>query len=86
MVLSTIHQAKGLEWDAVFVINLTDGAFPHPRALGEEGGLEEERRLFYVAATRARRQLFLTYPITSGYETMDPPAVDVLGRNSQIVN
>ena len=46
MVLSTIHQAKGLEWDAVFVINLTDGAFPHPRALGEEGGLEEERRLF----------------------------------------
>ena len=71
MVLSTIHQAKGLEWDAVFVINLTDGAFPHPRALGEEGGLEEERRLFYVAATRARRQLFLTYPITSGYETME---------------
>lgn len=71
MVLSTIHQAKGLEWEAVFVINLTDGAFPHPRALGEEGGLQEERRLFYVAATRARRQLFLTYPITSGYETME---------------
>ncbi|MEK7105416.1 MAG: UvrD-helicase domain-containing protein [Patescibacteria group bacterium] len=71
MVLSTIHQAKGLEWDAVFVINLTDGAFPHPRALSEEGGIEEERRLFYVASTRARKQLFLTYPIMSGYETME---------------
>ncbi len=71
MVLSTIHQAKGLEWDAVFVINLTDGAFPHPRAMGEKGGLEEERRLFYVAATRARKQLFLTYPMMSGYETME---------------
>lgn len=71
MILSTIHQAKGLEWDAVFLINLTDGAFPHPRALSEKGGIEEERRLFYVAATRARRQLFLTYPIMSGYETME---------------
>ncbi len=71
MVLSTIHQAKGLEWDAVFVINLTDGAFPHPRALNEQGGIEEERRLFYVATTRAKKQLFLTYPIVSGYETME---------------
>lgn len=71
MVLSTIHQAKGLEWNAVFVINVTDGAFPHPRALSEPGGIEEERRLFYVATTRARKQLYLTYPITSGYETME---------------
>lgn len=71
MVLSTIHQAKGLEWEAVFVINLSDGAFPHPRALGEDGGLEEERRLFYVALTRAKKHLFLTYPITSGYETLE---------------
>ncbi len=71
MILSTIHQAKGLEWNAVFVMNLTDGAFPHPRALSEAGGIEEERRLFYVATTRARKHLFLTYPITSGYETME---------------
>lgn len=70
MVLSTIHQAKGLEWDAVFIIHLADGSFPSHRALGEEGGMEEERRLFYVAVTRARRQLFLTYPMTAGYETL----------------
>jgi len=61
LVLSTIHQAKGLEWDSVFVINLVDGAFPNQRAAAE-GGLEEERRLFYVAITRAKRNLFLTYP------------------------
>ncbi|MEK7665790.1 MAG: ATP-dependent helicase [Patescibacteria group bacterium] len=72
IILSTIHQAKGLEWDAVFIINLSDGAFPHPRALDEEGGIEEERRLFYVAVTRSRKHLFLTYPITAGYETLEP--------------
>jgi DNA helicase-2/ATP-dependent DNA helicase PcrA len=66
IVLSTIHQAKGLEWDAVFVIHLYNGAFPHARAYEEEAGLEEERRLFYVAATRARKKLFLSYPLTGG--------------------
>lgn len=70
MVLSTIHQAKGLEWDAVFVMNLADGSFPNQKALTERGGLEEERRLFYVAVTRARKHLFLTYPITAGYDTL----------------
>lgn len=70
LVLSTIHQAKGLEWDAVFVMGLLDGKFPHQRALDEEGGLEEERRLFYVATTRARTHLFLTYPISSGDDTL----------------
>jgi DNA helicase II / ATP-dependent DNA helicase PcrA len=70
MVLSTIHQAKGLEWDAVFVMHLVDGKFPIGAALDEEGGLEEERRLFYVATTRARKELFFTYPITSGYDTL----------------
>jgi DNA helicase-2/ATP-dependent DNA helicase PcrA len=70
IVLSTIHQAKGLEWDTVFILGLTDTAFPNPRALEEDGGLEEERRLFYVAATRARRRLFLTYAITSGFDTL----------------
>lgn len=70
MVLSTIHQAKGLEWDTVFIIHLTDQAFPNKRALSEEEGMEEERRLFYVAVTRARRHLFLTYPLTFGYDTL----------------
>ena len=66
IVLSTIHQAKGLEWDAVFVMHLFDGAFPNARAMEEEGGMEEERRLFYVASTRARKELYLTYPLTGG--------------------
>lgn len=61
LVLSTIHSAKGLEWDAVFVIGLADGRFPHSSAFpGEQW--EEERRLLYVAATRARKNLYLTYP------------------------
>lgn len=61
MILSTIHSSKGLEWDAVFVMGLADGRFPHAAAgVGEQW--EEERRLLYVAATRARKYLFLTYP------------------------
>ncbi|MBU0613671.1 ATP-dependent helicase [Patescibacteria group bacterium] len=71
LVLSTIHQAKGLEWDTVFVIKLNDGSFPHNKVLNEEGGLEEERRLFYVAITRARNRLFLTYPLVAGFQHQD---------------
>lgn len=70
IVLSTVHQAKGLEWRAVFLIHLSDTSFPHPRALEEDGGLEEERRLFYVAVTRAQEHLFLSYSLASGYRTM----------------
>jgi len=66
IVLSTIHQAKGLEWSVVFVINLSSGAFPSERALREEKGIEEERRLFYVAVTRAKKYLYLTYPMAGG--------------------
>lgn len=69
MVLSTIHQAKGLEWDTVFILHLAEGSFPSRRALAEDG-MEEERRLFYVAVTRARKRLFLTYPMTVGYDTL----------------
>ncbi|WP_457572661.1 ATP-dependent helicase [Desulfolithobacter sp.] len=61
LVLSTIHSAKGLEWDVVFVMGLAQGRFPHQNAVPGEAW-EEERRLLYVAATRARKQLFLTYP------------------------
>ena len=60
VTLMTLHNAKGLEYDAVFVIGCEDGAFPHMRAL-EEGGEEEERRLCYVAITRARKRLYLTW-------------------------
>jgi DNA helicase-2/ATP-dependent DNA helicase PcrA len=61
--LSTIHQAKGLEFDVVFVIMLCDGLFPSARSLEDLDGEEEERRLFYVAVTRARNELYLTYPL-----------------------
>ena len=61
--LSTVHQAKGLEFHTVFVIWLTDGMFPSSRSLDTRDALEEERRLFYVAITRARDELYLTYPL-----------------------
>lgn len=67
IILSTIHQAKGLEWKAVFVMHLSDLYFPSPRALTEDRGIEEERRLFYVAVTRSEEHLYLTYPITTGF-------------------
>ncbi|MBN2300875.1 MAG: ATP-dependent helicase [Lentisphaerae bacterium] len=61
--LSTVHQAKGLEWPVVFVIWATDGMFPSARSIAESEGAEaEERRLFYVAVTRARNELFLCVP------------------------
>jgi DNA helicase-2/ATP-dependent DNA helicase PcrA len=62
LVLSSIHQAKGLEWRAVFVLWLVEGKFPDGRAIKDAGGEEEERRLFYVACTRARDRLFLVHP------------------------
>jgi DNA helicase-2/ATP-dependent DNA helicase PcrA len=64
VILSTVHQAKGLEWDTVFVIGLNDGRFPSVRSLKTDHE-EEERRLFYVAVTRAREELFLCYPISA---------------------
>lgn len=60
--LSTVHQAKGLEFHTVFVIWLTDGMFPSSRSLETRDAIEEERRLFYVAITRARDELYLSYP------------------------
>ncbi|HUJ11062.1 MAG TPA: ATP-dependent helicase [Verrucomicrobiae bacterium] len=61
--LSTVHQAKGQEWKAVFVIGLCDGMFPLSRSLDNLEGEEEERRLFYVAVTRAKDELYLAYPV-----------------------
>ncbi|PYI88087.1 MAG: DNA helicase UvrD [Verrucomicrobia bacterium] len=68
--LSSVHQAKGLEFHTVFVIWLTDGMFPSTRSLETREAVEEERRLFYVAITRARDELYLTYPhmrLNAGY-------------------
>jgi len=72
--LSTIHQAKGLEWRAVFVTHLTDGALPHRMCMEDPEQLEEERRLLYVALTRAKDLLFLSYP-------QRPDASDYLAFN-----
>ena len=71
--LSSVHQAKGLEFHTVFVIWLSDGMFPSARSLDTRDALEEERRLFYVAVTRARDELYLTYPhmrLNAGYGEM----------------
>src|ERR1700704_2571228 len=57
----TVHSAKGLEFHTVFVSGLEEGLFPHENSLTEADGIEEERRLMYVALTRARRRLYLTY-------------------------
>jgi DNA helicase-2/ATP-dependent DNA helicase PcrA len=63
LVLSTIHSAKGQEWDAVFVLNVIDGCIPSDMAVGSREQIEEERRLLYVAMTRARDHLHLVQPM-----------------------
>jgi DNA helicase-2/ATP-dependent DNA helicase PcrA len=62
LILSTIHSAKGLEWHTVFIIFLTDGYLPSAYSLDSEENVEEERRLLYVAATRAKENLYLLKP------------------------
>ncbi len=69
VTLSTIHQAKGLEWNAVFMIHVQDDVIPHRMSRSDPEGEDEERRLFYVAATRAEQLLFMSYPMIS--ETHD---------------
>jgi DNA helicase-2/ATP-dependent DNA helicase PcrA len=76
--LSTIHQAKGLEFDVVFVIMLCEGLFPSAWSLDRAEDEEEERRLFYVAITRARNELYLSYPLlrftATGGDAMQQPS------------
>src|SRR5690606_30841559 len=63
LILSTVHSAKGQEWDAVYVLNVSDGNFPNEHATGRPDLIEEERRLLYVAMTRARQDLHLIAPL-----------------------
>jgi DNA helicase-2/ATP-dependent DNA helicase PcrA len=63
VTLSTIHSAKGLEWNSVFIIHAVEGYFPSSRSVENLESLEEERRLMYVASTRAKNNLFITYPM-----------------------
>jgi len=63
LTLSTIHSAKGLEWNSVFIIYALEGRFPTMRSVASDEEVEEERRLMYVACTRAKDNLFITYPM-----------------------
>ncbi|MCC6767021.1 MAG: ATP-dependent helicase [Deltaproteobacteria bacterium] len=81
VTLSTIHSAKGLEWHTVFVLWAADGRFPSMYTVRDDADLEEERRLMYVALTRAKDLLYLTYPI----EIWDRGVGVVLGKPSRFV-
>jgi DNA helicase-2/ATP-dependent DNA helicase PcrA len=81
LVLSTIHSAKGLEWHSVFIIWALEGRFPSFYNISSDEELEEERRLLYVAATRAKENLFITYPV----KIFDRGLRMVLSRPSQFI-
>jgi DNA helicase II / ATP-dependent DNA helicase PcrA len=81
VVLSSIHQAKGLEWSRVVVMGLSEGRFPNYRSAATEDGLEEERRLFYVAVTRAKNEVALVYPMLA----RDRYGVDVILEPSRFL-
>jgi DNA helicase II / ATP-dependent DNA helicase PcrA len=78
LILSTIHSAKGLEWDAVYVIHAADGNIPSDMATKDSAGIEEERRLFYVALTRAKNWLYVLCPLRY-YHSYRPGASDRYG-------
>lgn len=87
ITLSTIHSAKGLEWHTVFIINLLEGYFPSSMSAGSSSELEEERRLMYVASTRAKKNLYITYPMNifdraNGYTISKPSRfIDSVNEN-----
>lgn len=82
VTLSTIHSAKGLEWNSVFLIWVNEGRLPSARSAESEASLEEERRLLYVACTRAKERLYLTYPAVM----LEWQNSDVLGRPSRFLD
>ncbi len=82
VTLSTIHSAKGLEWHSVFIIHLVEGFFPSSRSVDKLETLEEERRLMYVASTRAKHNLFITYPMN----LFDREAGTTLSKPSRFIS
>jgi DNA helicase-2/ATP-dependent DNA helicase PcrA len=78
LVLSTLHSAKGLEWEAVYVIHAADGNIPSDLATGNSAEVEEERRLFYVGLTRAKSKLFVCHPLRY-YQARRGPKMDRYG-------
>jgi len=82
LTLSTIHSAKGLEWHTVFIISLAEGRFPSSYACESDEAIEEERRLMYVAVTRAKETLFLSYPVS----TYTPKDGRIMARPSRFIN
>jgi DNA helicase-2/ATP-dependent DNA helicase PcrA len=85
VTLSTVHSAKGLEWSAVHLIHAVDGAFPSDMALGDDAGLEEEQRLFYVAVTRARDTLTIYTPLRMPTHPTSFHARHVLAKASRFL-
>ncbi len=87
LILSTVHSAKGQEWDAVYLLNVTDGNFPSEFAAGNADAIDEERRLLYVAMTRARDELHLIEPLRH-YVTQQSRAGDrhVYGARSRFLD
>lgn len=89
LTLSTVHSAKGLEWEYVFVIHMLDGLFPSERALENIETLDEERRLFYVACTRAKSKLYITMPSVISqynYSIFDKPSRFISEINNKYYN
>jgi DNA helicase-2/ATP-dependent DNA helicase PcrA len=86
LVLSTVHSAKGMEWDTVYVLNVVDGSFPNEFSTGRPEMVDEERRLLYVAMTRARNELQLCVPLKFPL-TQQPKSGDahVYGGRSRFV-
>jgi len=82
LTLSTIHSAKGLEWRVVFIVWALDGRFPSAKSVETVESVEEERRLFYVACTRAKDQLYISYPIN----VYDRESGLVLSKPSRFLN
>jgi len=86
LVLSTVHSAKGMEWDSVCVLNVVDGSFPNEYATRSEALLEEERRLLYVAMTRARQDLSLVVPLRFAVASAGPKSdAHVYGGRSRFM-
>ncbi len=86
LVISTVHSAKGLEWDVTHVLHAADGNFPSDMALSTKEGLEEERRLFYVAMTRPRRDLHVYVPLRFHYRPRGRDDEHLFGQPSRFLS